>query len=477
MAVIAFGVAIIFLNIFAMLKYRRKVIKGDKELPNALNTANLFRVQHLFAWNLNIAHILMSGYLSLMLYFEVTYQEEFHLHTSTFSQSLLCKVAGFLFLTSNEASILFILVITADQFVKIRFISNDERLGMRGGMYLVILVWLVALLIGLVGVVNSGGPTADFYDLTDACIGLPLVRRPGDFVNQVGNLQDPLGNRLVNFREARGTRPAWTFSIVVFLVLNPQCLLIALVLFCYILKHAKLILKEYDEEETDVEDGKDTGKAVGDTVHEGSEVVSQVSKVTVKKTEIKSDINDNVTDKSPTAKKLSIRAKSVLEHISRPVMVHMEKKKVIRSVSSKLQEEDKQPGDESDTNENDNKGQGSNNGVDGEFGSKVVATASEPEITEIATPDKERLAEMARMVSRLVFFTLAIHICFVFFAILAQLGVSFHHKLYWYFAVMLLPFPGAINPVIYICRGSTRRQPPEPEMSPEEAYLRAWSWI
>ena len=418
----------------------------------------------------------MSGYLILMMYFDMSYGEEFYLYTSTFSQSSLCKVAGFLFLMSNEACVLFMLVITGDQFVKIRFISNDERLGMRGGMYLVILVWFAAFLIGVVGVVYSGGPTADFYDLTDVCVGLPLVRRPGDFVDQVGDFSDPLGNLHSYFREAGGTQPAWTFSIVVFLGLNPQCLLVVLMLYSDILKRAKLILKEYEEGDTDKKEGENTGDGAGDAVGEESEVVGQVSKVTVKKAEVKSNVNDNMTDSTPTAKKLSIRAKRVLERISRPVMVHMEKTKVIQDLSSKLKEEDKVSGDGFDTNDNDNKGQASNcSSVDGEFGSEVET--SETEITEVATPDEERLAKMARKVAVFVFFTLAMQISFVFCAILTQLGVSLPVKLYWYFAVILLPFPGIMNPAIYICRGSTKREPPKPQLSPDEVYQRAWYWV
>ena len=133
--------------------------------------------------------------------------------------------------------------------MKIRFISKKYRMGMRGGMYLVILVWLVASLGGLVGVFNSGGPTANFYDLTDVCTGLPLVRLPGDFTNKVSDILDPLGNRLPYFSGTRRTKPARTFSILVFLVFNPQCLLIVFVLYRYIMKRAKVILKEYGEEE------------------------------------------------------------------------------------------------------------------------------------------------------------------------------------------------------------------------------------
>ena len=209
-------------------------------------------------------------------------------------------------------------------------------------------------------------------------------------------------------------------------------------------------------------------------------MAGQVSKVKVKKEEVKADMKDAMTVNTPTVKKIGIEAKNVFERISKPAMIHMEEKKTViqNDLSSKLKQEDNQSVDESESDANDNKGQGSNrNSVDGEFGSENET--SESEITEVATPDEERLAKMARKVANLVFFTLAGQISFVFCAILVQLGVPLPDKLYWYVALIWIPFPGIVNPIIYLCRGSTKRKTPLKPLSPEaeEAYHRAMSWI
>ena len=63
-------------------------------------------------------------------------------------------------------------------------------------------------------------------------IGLPLLTKPTSIEIKEGAIDDSFGNRTVSIPVVTGKKPAWIFSIILFLGVNLACFVV--VLFCYI---------------------------------------------------------------------------------------------------------------------------------------------------------------------------------------------------------------------------------------------------
>ncbi len=144
---------------------------------------------------------------------------------------MLCKFAGFLSLLSSETSVFYLTLISIDRFVSVVFPFSRFRFTTTSVKIIGGILWGCALVISIVPVVVSG-PESDLYDLSDVCIGLPLITRPTSFTLQ----ESEVGNQKTGLSFAHPvsdeSQSAWFFSIAIFLGLNLICFLI--ILLCYI---------------------------------------------------------------------------------------------------------------------------------------------------------------------------------------------------------------------------------------------------
>ena len=230
-------------NTLLIIRVIKRVLVGKKLEEGKVD---LRRVQHLFFFNLNIAYFMMIAYLTLIWYFDLKYKENFLLHSADLSWQSLGHLAGFLYLVSYEASMLFMVLVSADQFIKIKFLATKERIPFRVAVYMSLMVWLVAVLVGIIGI-SFAETYSDFYALSDAFVSLPLLRRPGQLTRVLGKVEDPLGNRSPYFSESKSTTSAWSFSILIFLVHNIQCHVVIIVFYRKISKMLKGIDKEHSK--------------------------------------------------------------------------------------------------------------------------------------------------------------------------------------------------------------------------------------
>ena len=76
------------------------------------------------------------------------------------------------------------------------------------------------------------GPDSDLYGLSDVCIGLPLITRPSSYSVLTSAVGSQLSDQSFNIPVAEDTKPAWYFSIIIFLGINLVCFTI--ILICYI---------------------------------------------------------------------------------------------------------------------------------------------------------------------------------------------------------------------------------------------------
>ncbi len=131
------------------------------------------KVQGLLLSNLALSDFLMGVYMVMVASADVYYGDSFPMYSESWRLGITCRVAGALSIMSSEASVFFVMLISIDRFISIRFPYSTRRLGVKLTIVLSVVTWMVALTLGIVPSVLSG-MNFKFYDNSHVCIGLPL---------------------------------------------------------------------------------------------------------------------------------------------------------------------------------------------------------------------------------------------------------------------------------------------------------------
>ena len=216
------GFMVLITNFFLLLWKTNRLWKDTAEKPH--------RVQNIFVWNLGVANILMGFYIVIVCSAELYYGEEFYIYSEEWWVSFPCRLAGFLSLLSAEASVFFIMLISIDVYNRIKYMDIEKRMDVKTAIKAAIAAWIVAGIIALTGAL-AASPNSEFYYLSDVCIGLPLIRRPSDFVIHEGDATSPFGDGNISINVPTSTKSAWVLSIFLFMVLNIICFIVSIVLY------------------------------------------------------------------------------------------------------------------------------------------------------------------------------------------------------------------------------------------------------
>ena len=145
-----------------------------------------------FVTQLGVSDFLMGVYLIIIGVHDVRYHGDYVWHDTSWLKSDLCRTAGFLSTVSSEVSSVFILLITIDRYLVIKFPFGEHRLTPAAVVISSSLAWGLGLTLAIVPLL----PWTDHWNLYSSnavCLGLPLLPE----------------------RSA-----GWQFSIAVFIVLN-----------------------------------------------------------------------------------------------------------------------------------------------------------------------------------------------------------------------------------------------------------------
>ncbi len=183
-------------NSIVLYSRSRHVFYGkESKKPDA------FRVQSLLIWNLGLSGFLMSCYMFSILYANYEFGKLYYLKSKEWVNSAQCIMSGFLYFCSLESSILFLVFLSVDQYIKFRYVETGKRITFRVAVYGSTGVWGFACFTGLLGALSLPS-NSDFHDLSRLCIGLPIFWRPGGLEvrdNTINPLQLPFGIILVMF--------------------------------------------------------------------------------------------------------------------------------------------------------------------------------------------------------------------------------------------------------------------------------------
>ncbi|XP_072014535.1 G-protein coupled receptor GRL101-like [Amphiura filiformis] len=218
------GFSAIFGNIFVI------IIRCQERTDSVIQVK-----QKIFISSLAISDSLMGVYMIILASADVYYGDEYFRKSDEWRTGAVCKIAGFLGLLASEASVFFITLISIDRFLSVVFPFGQIKLRSKSSKISVGVIWIVSLIVAIVPVLLAG-PNSDFYDLSDVCIGLPLITRPASFKIETSGISNQIA---FDLPVANDSRPAWYFSIMLFLGLNLICFLAILVCYIFILISAR----------------------------------------------------------------------------------------------------------------------------------------------------------------------------------------------------------------------------------------------
>ena len=486
--VVGFG-ALIGNFIVLVWRSKRVIIGKGKDDP--------LRVQAFLIWNLAIADFMMGIYMIILGVADAHYGDYYYVYSEVWRDSFTCKFAGFISLVSSEASVFFIVLISVDQFIKVVWSSKGKRITWPVALLLGLAMWGFSFIIGLVAVL-SASPDSDVYDLSDVCIGLPLITRPSDFSIMEGDVADPLVNRTLSVKVPEGTKPAWYFSIAIFLGLNLLCFVVISVCYALIFRKIKQMTKAAMKVKgefvnmvvgpTDIKpnqyvvgNGEEESSKVEEHVGNGLEHITKYSKtdenkevldddvqaeghvVMSKSGDLKQDPNDTNMNASsdPTDTQTNVKDVKVDQMTTDPQ--DKDAGDQVPSVGkSELSQDEKNINCEKDNIENPNhQGQEKDqNGIANqeelkekeqeiaEDDIKETHSHMDEEDDEIES-NEEQISKMARKMFMIVLTDFCCWMPVILMGILAQCGVNIPVVAYVWVVVLILPINSSVNPYLY----------------------------
>ena len=213
-------------------------------------------IQTLLILNLSVADLLMGVNMLLLASADVYFGDKFPSFSDSWRTGIPCKLAGMLSIISSEASVLIITLITADRLLGILY-PFKHNLNSKPVKISLVIVWLMSLLLGVLPLILSGF-VEDVYEVSEVCIGVPMVRRPvtetfSDFISlenqeleinyevSFSDVYVPIKSGLktaqtihnITYSASRvqGFKVATIFSIVLFIGVNLFCFLFVAVAY------------------------------------------------------------------------------------------------------------------------------------------------------------------------------------------------------------------------------------------------------
>lgn len=134
----------------------------------------------IYSVNLGFADLLMGVYLYIIAGANLTYNGRYGFEDDSWRRSPLCTFAGVLATLSSEASALFVLSITIDRIIIIRFPFSKLKMNDWIAKLISSFVWITSFLLSVLPLSESEYFNG-YYSSSGICISLPIsvLRKPG----------------------------------------------------------------------------------------------------------------------------------------------------------------------------------------------------------------------------------------------------------------------------------------------------------
>ena len=380
----------------------KRVFIGKKQDVDPL------RVQSLLIWNLGAAGLMMAGYLASLIAADSIYGEEYYSYRSIeWVNSAHCIISGFAFFTSIQGSIFFLVLISVDQYITLKYAdTSGKKMEMNMAVYISLGAWFVAALYGIINALALRGDT-DFHDLSRFCIGLPLFWRPGGLAvrgNEVNSFQLP-------------------FALVVILQ-NLVCF--AVIMYCFTFVRSELILIEEKKLALELKDEQIQDK----------------------------DGKEGIIEEKPPLEMVKV-IEEPIKVISNHVMPELEE-----TEEDDPPEEDDHTESETDEKAAKKKTSETRAGEEDTGGKASEDVSSAQSTTGDSETEEERIFFMAGSIKTMIFINCVIFTPIFTMAVLSHIGVPIPAQVYWWFVIVMLPIISAMNPcALFVFNLRVQKQP------------------
>ncbi len=193
-------------------------------------------VQSLLLSNLAVSDLLMGVYMVIIASADNYFGEYFPMQAEAWRTGITCRIAGAISIVSSEASVFFLVLISIDRFMNMKYPLSTMKLRKKSTLITAAIIWLITLAIGIIPS-SLAGQNIFFYDNSHVCIGLPLAKLEAFSSSRLNNLHCTEYSYFcflldIVKSKSEGLITGMYFSTAVFLGLNCICYLI--ILGCYI---------------------------------------------------------------------------------------------------------------------------------------------------------------------------------------------------------------------------------------------------
>lgn len=137
----------------------------------------LQKVHWFYVFNLSISDFFMAVYLIIIATSDMYYKGNYSFHDIDWRTSIYCKLAGVLSTLSSEASVSFIMLITVDCFLKIKYPFGNKQITLKGAKLSCIICWIIVVFLSLFPLCYTAYFSEYFYSNTAVCLALPFSKR------------------------------------------------------------------------------------------------------------------------------------------------------------------------------------------------------------------------------------------------------------------------------------------------------------
>ena len=130
----------------------------------------------IFVSNLSVADFLMGVYMIIIASADVHFRGIYIFSSDSWKYSIWCNLAGVLSTLSNEASVLFICLITVDRLLVIKYPFGQIRITQIAAWIFISVVWVISLFFAAFPFMYTSYFKGAFYSKSGVCLALPLTR-------------------------------------------------------------------------------------------------------------------------------------------------------------------------------------------------------------------------------------------------------------------------------------------------------------
>lgn len=136
----------------------------------------LKKAHGIFITNLGVSDFFMGVYMLIIASADSAFRGRYVWNDISWRNGNICKLAGILATVSSEASVLFLLLITIDRFVTIKFPFGQVKVGPGKAKLACTGVWILAIIIAVMPLSVPSYFKGGFYSRSAVCLALPLTR-------------------------------------------------------------------------------------------------------------------------------------------------------------------------------------------------------------------------------------------------------------------------------------------------------------